>query len=359
MKKFYHLLAVLFVGMLFTACATTYSHYQLLSAQPSTKDILLTQSSFKYSNEDCIILYNFWKDYGDPGFAVYNNSNETIYIDLSKSFFVINDVAYDYFQNKTSYIYQHGVKVAAIAEKKIVAIPANSGKRFSEYSIKKNIHRECGLITYPTKESETFVFTKETSPVVFRNIICYRKDSGNYKTINNEFFISEKMLLSVIKTDKNGDKCYSNRLALNDVIVTHDSYLGIADFKIENSRGDSVIYRADGVIISTPSGSTAYSLSAGGPIISHTLDSIMVTPVCPHSFFNRAIIYGPEERIRITNLSDVSLNISVDGRLFSSMANGESCEIVRSNRKIKMLTFGGSNLFATLSKKIKLLHDSV
>ena len=191
MKKFYHLLVVLFVGMLFTACATTYSHYQLLSAKPSTKDILLTQSSFKYSNEDCIILYNFWKDYGDPGFAVYNNSNETLYIDLSKSFFVINDVAYDYFQNKTSYIYQHGVKVAAIAEKKIVAIPANSGKRFSEYSIKKNIHRECGFITYPTKESETFVYTKETSPVVFRNIICYRKDSGNYKTINNEFFISE------------------------------------------------------------------------------------------------------------------------------------------------------------------------
>lgn len=188
-------------------------------------------------------------------------------------------------------------------------------------------------------------------------------DPDNYnelsKLVIDEFFISEKMLLSVIKTDKNGDKCYSNRLALNDVIVTHDSYLGIADFKIENSRGDSVIYRADGVIISTPSGSTAYSLSAGGPIISHTLDSIMVTPVCPHSFFNRAIIYGPEERIRITNLSDVSLNISVDGRLFSSMANGESCEIVRSNRKIKMLTFGESNLFATLSKKIKLLHDSV
>jgi NAD+ kinase len=188
-------------------------------------------------------------------------------------------------------------------------------------------------------------------------------DPDNYnelsKLLIDEFFISEKMLLSVIKTDKNGDKCYSNRLALNDVIVTHDSYLGIADFKIENSRGDSVIYRADGVIISTPSGSTAYSLSAGGPIISHTLDSIMVMPVCPHSFFNRAIIYGPEERIRITNLSDVSLNISVDGRLFSSMANGESCEIVRSNRKIKMLTLGESNLFATLSKKIKLLHDSV
>ena len=85
----------------------------------------------------------------------------------------------------------------------------------------------------------------------------------------------------------------------------------------------------------------------------------MVMPVCPHSFFNRAIIYGPEEKIKITNLSDALLNISVDGRLFDSIAYGEYCEIIKSNRRIKMLTFSESNLFATLSKKIKLLHESV
>ena len=177
--------------------------------------------------------------------------------------------------------------------------------------------------------------------------------------LTDNYFISEKMLLSASIIQKDGNVYQCKRLALNDVIITRDSYLGIADFKIENARGDSVIYRADGVILSTPSGSTAYSLSAGGPVISHTLDSIMVMPVCPHSFFNRAIIYGPEEKIKITNLSDALLNISVDGRLFDSIAYGEYCEIIKSNRRIKMLTFSESNLFATLSKKIKLLHESV
>lgn len=179
------------------------------------------------------------------------------------------------------------------------------------------------------------------------------------KLLTDEYIISEKMLLSAEKHVRDVGIIQSERLALNDVIVTHDSYLGIADFKVENACGDSVIYRADGVVVSTPSGSTAYSLSAGGPVISHTLDSIMVTPVCPHSFFNRAIVYGPEEKIRITNLSDISLNISVDGRLFSSLSKDEYCLIQKSDRRVKILTFNESNLFATLSKKIKLLHDSV
>ena len=177
------------------------------------------------------------------------------------------------------------------------------------------------------------------------------------RLVSGEYFISEKMLLMAEKHGKYGDICTSERFALNDVIVTHDSYLGIVDFKVENQCGDSVIYRADGVVVSTPSGSTAYSLSAGGPIISHTLDSIMVTPVCPHSFFNRAIVYGPEEKIKITNCSDIRLNISIDGRLFTSIIDGEYCEIKKSARRVKMLTFDESNLFATLSKKIKLMHD--
>lgn len=175
--------------------------------------------------------------------------------------------------------------------------------------------------------------------------------------VNKDFIVSEKMLLAIEKHGVKGEVLVSDRLALNDVIVSHDSYLGIADFKVENAGGDSVVYRADGVVIATPAGSTAYSLSAGGPIISHTLDSIMVTPLCPHSFFNRSIVYGPEEKIRITNLSDIKLNISVDGRLFSSLPCGESCIIRRSERRVKLLTFSESNLFATLSEKIKLMHD--
>lgn len=176
---------------------------------------------------------------------------------------------------------------------------------------------------------------------------------------SGDYHITEKMLLNTVITRKNGGTISAERLALNDVVVSHSEVMGIADIKIENSRGDSVVYRADGVILSTPSGSTAYSLSAGGPVISHTLSSITVTPVCPHSFFNRAIVYSPEETIKITNHSNGPLNVSIDGRGFGELAVGDSCRVFKSERCVKILTFDQGNLFNTLSKKIKLLQDFV
>ena len=175
--------------------------------------------------------------------------------------------------------------------------------------------------------------------------------------VSGEYKIDEKMLLSTVKIDANGNKTRLEYLAVNDVVFSHESFLGICDFKIMSDRGDHVYYRADAVIISTPAGSTAYSLSAGGPIISHDLDAIMVNPVCPHSFFNRAILYNPDDRITITNTGDSTLNISIDGRFCSNLLFGETCEVYRSSSRIKILTLSENNLFSTLSKKIKLLRD--
>ncbi len=169
----------------------------------------------------------------------------------------------------------------------------------------------------------------------------------------------EKMLLIAEKHSSDGRLLKSDRLAVNDVVICHDSYLGISEIKLENGRGDVVQYRADGIILATPAGSTAYSLSAGGPIISHGLDSITVTPICPHSFFNRSIVYGADERITITNMAETSLNISIDARLFDVLKKGESCTVYKSERRLKMINLEDTNLFSTLSKKIKLLHELV
>ena len=109
------------------------------------------------------------------------------------------------------------------------------------------------------------------------------------RIFSGEYSIDEKMLLTVVSF-KDGEAKESERLAVNDVIISHDSFVGVADFTLENGVGDSLKYRADGLILSTPAGSTAYSLSAGGPIVSHDIDSIVATPICPHSFFNRSII---------------------------------------------------------------------
>ena len=171
--------------------------------------------------------------------------------------------------------------------------------------------------------------------------------------------ISENMLLVAEKHSQDGSITASERLAVNDVVISHDSYLGISDIRLENGGGDAVHYRADGIILATPQGSTAYSLSAGGPIISHGIDSITVTPICPHSFFNRSIVYGPDEKITIFNMNEDVLNISVDGRLFTRLNKGEACLVYRSEKRIKTYNLEDRNLFSTLSKKIKLLQDLV
>lgn len=179
-----------------------------------------------------------------------------------------------------------------------------------------------------------------------------RLKTGDYTT-------EYKMLLTVDKYSPSGSHESSVREAVNDVVISHDQYFGIADFKLENSYGDRIVYRADGLILSTPAGSTAYSLSAGGPVVAHDLDSITVTPVCPHSFFNRSIIYGKDECIKVSNSGGSLLNISVDGRFFANLGEGEWCVVKRSKKRLKMLTFSKNNMFSVLFKKIKAINGFV
>ncbi len=173
--------------------------------------------------------------------------------------------------------------------------------------------------------------------------------SGNYS-------INERMLLTVSLPD--GGECAAlHRLAVNDVVISHESYLGIADFRLEDSLGNSIKYRADGLIASTPQGSTAYSLSAGGPIIAHDVDGILVTPVCPHSFFNRSVLFNCGERLRITNVGEPPLNISIDGRLAVSIKCGEYCTLSTAEKKMKMLSFSNNSMFTNLFRKMRIMED--
>lgn len=171
-----------------------------------------------------------------------------------------------------------------------------------------------------------------------------------------EYFVAEKMLLET-EIFKKGVSISAQRLAVNDIIVSHSEYLGIADICLENSMKEAVKYRADAVIFATPAGSTAYALSSGGPIISHNLESITATPVSPHSFFNRSIVYSAEEELKVSNIGKMPLKVSIDGRLFDSLENGEYCRIRKSDKRFKMLTFSENNMFETLFNKLKILSN--
>jgi len=176
------------------------------------------------------------------------------------------------------------------------------------------------------------------------------------RLFTGDYSVEDKMLLEAERIS-DGRSIHSERLALNDIIIGHDTFLGIAEFRLEKSGGETVKYRADGIIFSTPVGSTAYSLSAGGPIVAHDIDSILVTPIAPHSFFNRSIIFNSDERLVIKNCGKTELNVSIDGRLFGAINEGDECVVTKSEKRLKMLTFDQNSTFATLFKKMKILED--
>ena len=179
--------------------------------------------------------------------------------------------------------------------------------------------------------------------------VLRRIATGDYK-------VESKMVLTVTAC-VGGELSVADRLAVNDVVVSHDDYLGISDIRVESASGESVKYRADGVIVATPAGSTAYSLSAGGPVVAHSLDSLIITPVCPHSFFNRSIIFGADEKIKVRNVGVGALNVSLDGRIFVRLGRDDYITVERSERSLPMLTFTENNMFETLFKKIRVLQE--
>lgn len=173
------------------------------------------------------------------------------------------------------------------------------------------------------------------------------------KNLKTEAFkIEEKMLLCVSK-ERNNELISSTRFAVNDIILSHDTFLGISEFTLTNSYNESIKYHADGLILATPVGSTAYSLSAGGPILSHDINSITATPICPHSFFNRSIIFKDTERLCLHNTGDSELKISIDGRFFCELSPKEKCFVYSADKKLKLLTFSKHSMFSTLFGKMK------
>lgn len=154
--------------------------------------------------------------------------------------------------------------------------------------------------------------------------------------IRDEYDIDSRMMLD--GCIYRNDECIFTDMALNDVVINRNGALRIIDFDIYVNGEYLNTYSADGVIVSTATGSTAYSLSAGGPIIQPTARLIMVTPICAHSLNQRSIIFGAEDEIMIIMKDNKMASGRKAGSLKSDSArvatfDGESyCELVTGDR---------------------------
>ena len=130
--------------------------------------------------------------------------------------------------------------------------------------------------------------------------------------------------------------------AINDVVLEKVMTQRVVQMTVEINDQHFATYRADGLIVATPLGSTAYSLSAGGPILDPELDALILTPVAPHSLLSRSIVLAPDAVLKFTVSMDRSVRINLDGREAGIVSGGDSVSVVRGQRPVRFLSvFGG------------------
>lgn len=149
-------------------------------------------------------------------------------------------------------------------------------------------------------------------------------------------------------------ECIANYSVLNDVVVNKGALARIIDLDTYVNHIYVTTFRADGLIVSTPTGSTAYALSAGGPILYPTLSSVVIAPICPHTLTNRPIVLPDDVQIEIILRSESEdVFLTLDGQVGFSLKQGDIVEVKKSPFKIKLLISCEKDYFQVLRTKLK------
>ncbi|HEU4369166.1 MAG TPA: NAD(+)/NADH kinase [Methylomirabilota bacterium] len=145
----------------------------------------------------------------------------------------------------------------------------------------------------------------------------------------------------------------SEHIALNDVVITKSAMSRIIDLSVSVDGRHATGYRADGLIISTPTGSTAYNLSVGGPILFPTLDAVVLTPIAPHTLSNRPIVLPGAQRIEVTLRGDQEVMLTMDGQVGVHLRERDVVEVEKARARIRLLRFAQRDFFSVLRTKLK------
>lgn len=168
--------------------------------------------------------------------------------------------------------------------------------------------------------------------------------SGINAVFRGEYTLEERLMLNV-KADGKELCCF------NDAVITHGNKANITELTLMSGGREVETYRADGIVVSTPTGSTAYSLSAGGPIVEPTLPCIVVTPICPHSLAARSMVFSPESVLQVVCGSDGAY-LTADGEASLPVNRGSSVSFAVSDRKVKLIRLKDRRFFEVLNKKL-------
>lgn len=173
------------------------------------------------------------------------------------------------------------------------------------------------------------------------------------RLFDGSYTVRRHMMLDVTVHGAAGEKTYC---ALNDAVVS-GAQSKIFDFGLSVDGSETYRFRADGLILATPTGSTAYSLSAGGPVLDPQMDCILFTPICPHSLFNRSTVFSADKRLTVSADSEYSGDVflTVDGDDPIRIARSDTISVRRSERATLLIKMDDRNFYDIVNRKI--LHS--
>lgn len=167
-----------------------------------------------------------------------------------------------------------------------------------------------------------------------------------------DFVAQPRMALSARVIDQAGQARKQWR-ALNDFVLHKGGFARVVRLNVFVDDESIGTYAADGIVISTPTGSTAYSLSAGGPVVVPTLESIVLTPISPHTLASRSLVIPADAEVTVeANESPTELLVTVDGQVGTSFVKGEKLKIRRADSPVRIVRFPGATFFERMRVKL-------
>ena len=170
------------------------------------------------------------------------------------------------------------------------------------------------------------------------------------RALKGELPISRRMMFDVEARD--GDKVLISGSVLNDAVVSKNALSRLATLEITVDGRPATTYEADGLIVATPTGSTAYSLSAAGPIVIPALDAVLVTPICPHALTQRPLMLPPSSVVRVRVASEGEMFVTLDGSTGRPLGLGQEVIIQQSKQRTLILRNPEVDHFTILREKL-------
>jgi NAD+ kinase len=172
------------------------------------------------------------------------------------------------------------------------------------------------------------------------------------RLIADDFEVAERMVLEI--TVESAGSAQGRWFALNEAVLEKVHTGRLARLEVDINGSFFTTYAADGVIVATPTGSTAYSFSARGPIVSPRHRCLLLTPVSPHMLFDRSFVLAPEETLRFTVCDDRSVVLTADGRELGELAAGDTVSCRGGDRPARIVTFAPRDFHQILKAKFGL-----